>query len=423
MSGSSKYFAAIGISLLALTSIAYTQQRPQNQPSASDNSPEAVAQKIEKRLKHQQEADAFFQGPVIFLEIKIPKKQWDYLNIDPRRYAECTLTETAPDGSKTVYKNVAIKLKGGMGSTQSLDQKPGLTLNFDKLKGAHRFHGMEKLHLNNAAQDPTFLNEYIGGEIARSGEVPASRCHHVLVSINQRTPELYVLKEAFTKDFTDFFFSETKGDIYEAGRPLQDLDMPDVFERSKGDSPFRQAIQTLITACQQPDEPAKWEQIGQLVDVEGFLRMLAMESMLCHWDGYNFNRNNYRIYFNPKNGRMHFILHGMDRLFMGSTEWGIQREPMSLLGRAIWSNPAWKTQQLQIAKDAFSKITARDWQAKITAQGQKVITALEKQSPDKAREFETQMQETIHKTTTRLKEIEQELKNIPSSPGQDRTEK
>lgn len=407
--------------VLALSVVAHTQELSINSPQHDD--PVERAKKAEKRLKHSKKAEVFFTGPVVFLEIKIPTKQWDYLVNDPRRYAECTLTETAPDGSKTVFDNVAIKLKGGIGSNQSLDQKPGLTLNFDKFKGSNRFHGMEKFHLNNAAQDPTYMSEYIGGEIARSVGVPASRCHHVLVSINQRTPELYVLKEAFTKDFTDFFFSETKGDIYEASRPLQDLDTPDVFERTKGDASFREAIQTLITACQQPDGPAKWEVIGQLVDVEGFLRMLALESMLCHWDGYNFNRNNYRIYFNPKTGRMHFILHGMDRLFMGSTEWSIQREPMSLLGRAIWSNPAWKTQQLQLAKDAFSKIAARDWSADITAQGRKVIEVLEKHSPDKTREFETQMQETIRKTTTRLKEIEQELKNIPSSPSQDLTEK
>src|SRR3712207_8219545 len=35
------------------------------------------------------------------------------------------------------------------GSFQGPDGKPGLTVSFSKFKGAERFHGMSKFHLNN----------------------------------------------------------------------------------------------------------------------------------------------------------------------------------------------------------------------------------------------------------------------------------
>src|SRR5947199_6817880 len=53
-----------------------------------------------------------------------------------------------------VYTNVAIHLKGGYGSFRPVNDKPGLTLNFDKFASGQRFHGLQKISLNNSVQDP-----------------------------------------------------------------------------------------------------------------------------------------------------------------------------------------------------------------------------------------------------------------------------
>src|SRR5690606_37975275 len=157
-------------------------------------------QKAEKILKKQQRIDAFLNGTATFLAIDLNPEEWAYLNNDPRRYAECKVIETTSDGRQTVYKNVAVKVKGGVGSFQGLHKKLGLTLNCDKYKCFKRCYGMEKFHLNNGAQDPGMLNEYIGGEIARAAEVPASRCQRVMVTLNGGPASLYVFKEGFTND-------------------------------------------------------------------------------------------------------------------------------------------------------------------------------------------------------------------------------
>jgi hypothetical protein len=42
---------------------------------------------------------------------------------------------------------------------------------------------------------------------------------------------------------------------------------------------------------------------------------MALEVLICHHDGHSLDRNNYRIYHDPKTDRMVFIPHGMDLIF------------------------------------------------------------------------------------------------------------
>src|SRR5262245_40693632 len=55
-------------------------------------------QVLQKKDKHRKLSDEFFLGPVVHLEFKFKPEEWEYLKKDNRRYAECELIETAPDG-------------------------------------------------------------------------------------------------------------------------------------------------------------------------------------------------------------------------------------------------------------------------------------------------------------------------------------
>jgi hypothetical protein len=150
---------------------------PPATPATPPAVPEATKQNLPKKDKQRKAADEFFSGPIVYLEFEFKPEEWEYIKKDHRRYAECVVTETAPDGKKTVFKNTAVKLKGAAGSFQGPDGKPGLTISMDKFKGATRFHGMEKFHLNNGAQDGSLLNEFIGGEWCRASGVPCIALH------------------------------------------------------------------------------------------------------------------------------------------------------------------------------------------------------------------------------------------------------
>src|SRR5205814_3773259 len=113
--------------------------------------------------------DLFRDGAVERLRIEISpegmatlrKYQWKWggANNDDRVAVEATVKEGA-----TVYTNVAVRLKGAAGSFRSVDQNPGLTLNFNKWAKGQHFHGLEKLSLNNSIQDPSLISDKFSRE-------------------------------------------------------------------------------------------------------------------------------------------------------------------------------------------------------------------------------------------------------------------
>src|ERR1041385_1799739 len=49
--------------------------------------------------------------------------------------------------------------------------------------------------------------------------------------------------------------------------------------------------------------------------MDRFISYLALDMIMCNWDGYAINRNNYRIYHDPDSDKIVFIPHGLDQMF------------------------------------------------------------------------------------------------------------
>lgn len=365
---------------------------------------------IPKKDKNRKASDDFFNGPVRKLEFVWEPEEWEYLKQNNRRYAECDIIETMPDGSTKTYKNAAVKLKGAAGSFRGPDDKPGLTVSMDKYKGADRFNGMDKFHLNNGAQDGSFFNELVGGEWCRAAEVPASRCTHVLVKWNGRELGLYVFKESFTKDFLSYFYEKNEGSFYD-GHFIAEVD--GALEKQQGDPKDKSDLKALADACKIGDPKAKWAALEKVLDIDEFLRSLAMETFTCHWDGYNFNRNNYRVYFDPKTGKANFFCHGMDQLFSDAS-WPVVRDPGSLVGQAVFSNPDWKKRYREIAEGIYTTVLkGRDWEARIAEQGKRVMEALQKQNPQAAKDYQGQINGAQQRVAARIAAIGKQFGDMP----------
>ncbi len=111
-----------------------------------------------------------FQGArILEIEIEISKEGIDELagskwNFGMTRGPRPKVIAVLKEGGQ-VYPDVSIHLKGAAGSFRSIDDRPALTLNFDKTDEEQRFHGLKKIHLNNSVQDPTYLNEKICREL------------------------------------------------------------------------------------------------------------------------------------------------------------------------------------------------------------------------------------------------------------------
>ena len=252
-------------------------------------------------------ADFFESGRVPHIRIEIVKTNMESLRRDARKYVPATLR----DGD-TVYTNVAIRLKGAAGSFRPVDDHPALTLNFDKYVDGQNFHGLDKMHLNNSVQDPSYMTELICGELFVAAGVPAARTSHARVELNGRDLGLYVLKEGFDKKFLKRHFKDPNGNLYDGGF-LREITEP--LELDSGKDNGYADLKALARAAQTPDPSARMAALEKVLDVERFLSFMAMEVITWDWDGYPMKHNNYRVYSDPGSGKIVFIPHGMDQMF------------------------------------------------------------------------------------------------------------
>lgn len=362
----------------------------------------------ETKLNRKQ-IDEFFaaQGPLPRLMFKFVPEEWEYLKKDPRRYADAMMIDLA---TEDIFKGVAVKCKGSAGSFQQPDQRPGLSISMNKYRGAERWRGFLKWHLNNGAQDNSFLNEQISCEMARAAGVPASRCAHALVKFQGRDLGLYVFKEAFDVDFLSHFYKDPEGDLYDGGF-VQEINMN--TEKDQGEPMQRENLRELIAASQEPNQEKRWARLEKILDVDEYLSFTAIESLTCHWDGYNFNRNNYRFYFDATTGKAQFFLHGTDQTF-GDVNFPVTRDSGSLVGGAVMSNPVWKKGYRDRVEMIYNEVLKPiDWGARVTEVGEKVKADLAKVNPQWAKDYEGRIVEARNRVTTRIAAVGKQLGDLP----------
>ncbi len=275
---------------------------------------------------------------------------------------------TVREGGR-VYTDVAMHLKGSAGSFRGLEDKPAMTLNFNKHVKGQKFHGYTKVSLNNSVQDPTYLSEAICRELFREAGVPAPRVEHATVLLNDRDLGLYVVSEGWGKPFLRQHFDDVDGNLYDGGF-VQDLDAD--LEVNSGDAKdSRVDLDRLLEAARTPISEGRWARLNEVLDVDRFLTFAALEVMTCHWDGYCLNRNNYRVFHDRRTGKMVFMPHGLDQTFgtgRSHPHETIRPRMSGVVARSVMSTPegrkAYMERVAALREKVFleEKITNRLWE-------------------------------------------------------------
>ena len=267
-----------------------------------------TGKKAKKPAKRDVSEEFFSSGRIPHIRIHLDGSNLAALKKDTRTYVRCTVRD-----AESVYEDVGVHLKGAAGSFRGLDDRPALTLNFDKFVDDQKFQGMDKLHLNNSVQDPSYMTEIISGELFRAAAVPAARATHARVELNGRDLGLYVLKEGFDKTFLKRHFKNNKGNLYDGGF-IKEITEP--LEKDSGEGVDDHSdLKALANAAQESDADARLSKLRDVLDVDRFISFVAMEVMTWHWDGYALKKNNYRVYHEPDANKLVFLPHGMDQMF------------------------------------------------------------------------------------------------------------
>jgi hypothetical protein len=278
--------------------------------------------------------------------VELSQESLAALRTNPREYAPATVTL---DGE--VFAKAGVRLKGAAGSFRQIDDQPAMTVKFNKFVQGARWKGLKQIHLNNSVQDPTWLSEYLAGELFRSVGVPATRVAWAQVELGGRYLGTYVLKEAFEDQFLRRSFGNDSGNLYDGGF-VQDIDQD--IERDRGTGPVtRSDLKVLTRAARERNPAERWRRLQQTLDVDRFVSYAVVSTMIVDWDGYAMNRNNYRVYFNPADGKAVFLPHGTDPLFQRN-EIGVEPGWGGMVAQALFELPEGRRLYLERFRQVFT---------------------------------------------------------------------
>lgn len=354
------------------------------------------------------ERDAFFaDGKIPKLFIELGKAEADSLRREPRKYVKATLK----DGDRT-YTNVGIHVKGAAGSWRGLDDKPGLTLNMDKFHGGQLYRGMDKFHLANSVQDPSYLSELVCGELCRAAGVPAARIGHAVVTINGRNRGLYYVKEGYDQGFLRRYFKHTHGNFYDGGF-VRDIDQPLDRISGRGDVADQKEIKALVAAAREADPKKRFERLEKLLDLDEFISNMVVAAITWDWDSYPFKANNYRVYHDPGRDKIVFIPSGMDQMF-GEPNGPVLPGFGGLVARALIDTPEGKKRYFARMREVMKSVYKPEELIKRLDQLEKrVQPVLASVDPAAGRDYKGQVDRLRQAIRQRARSIDEQLKRIP----------
>ncbi len=233
---------------------------------------------------------------------------------------------SSPTMQDTV-ENVGFRLRG---NTSRVSQKKSFKVSFNTFEQGRKYNGLEKLNLNGEHNDPSIIRSKLSWDLFQEMGLPATRANHVALFVNEEYKGLYINVEHIDEQFLQSRFGNDAGNLYKClypadltyrgpngddynvfsgDRRIYDLKLKDTDAGAYDDLAH---LIDIINNSSDNDFPTA---IASVLDVNTYLKILAIEVATGSWDGYWFLMNNYYLYSNPQTGLFHFIPFDYDNTF------------------------------------------------------------------------------------------------------------
>ncbi len=307
------------------------------------------------------------------VQIEIDEDDWDALRLESRSFFDALGDEdclSEPFGSPFEWYpadvwiddesmgRVEIRKKGFFGSLD--EDKPGLKLDLGEFDDDNTFEGVRRLTLNNSISDPSYVRQCVGYEFFREAGRPAPRCNMATVSVNGRDLGVYVNVEPIREPLLERHFDDTSGNLYEGSLSDFREGWTGTFEKkSNEEADDWSDIEALVAALEVDDDELMGALEGAL-DVDAFMDHWAGEVLTTHVDGYAWNTNNYYLYADPSDGRLHFIPWGIDAVLL--SEASLEGVPVSVYAYGMLANRLYANEEGQARYlDALNGLLENAW--------------------------------------------------------------
>jgi spore coat protein H len=247
-------------------------------------------------------------------------------------------------GGKT-YKNVGIRYKGNGSYATSVDAlKRNLKIEIDHYDKDQRVHGIRTLTLNAGAVDASRLREALAYSVFRAAKVPAPRTAFAAVMLtvpgkyDKELLGLYTLVEQVNKEFLKTHFKDNSGLLLKPERTRGIDYLGDDWAKYKARYfPKRDAtdmeIAHLIAFAKlvsKSDDETFRKEIGTYLDIDNFLRFIAVNTMMPNTDSFLTTGHNFYMYLHPKTNKLHFMPWDLDISFAGFPVMGSVKEQTNM---------------------------------------------------------------------------------------------
>jgi len=277
-------------------------------------------------VQEQQALDSLYAlDNVVTIKIAMPQADWDAVRTEEPAGGRCNFDWKGGDRytwrkatsveisgtsfpARTTFTQVGVKKKSFCGSINS--EKPCLHLDFGKFSDANvpvieGLIGSRYVTLNNSVQDKSYIRQPLGYKLLAMAGLPHSRCNYARVFANGalvgqgsagvNSPGIFVNVEAIMKPYIKRTFNDNmNGNLYELEHTDDFVSERLPFIAVVGLSKFDNKADLKLA----DDQIAAHELAGasQMLDLDQFIKLYAMEFFLKHWDGYANNTNNTYIY-------------------------------------------------------------------------------------------------------------------------------
>ncbi len=228
--------------------------------------------------------------------------------------------------SRDTILEVGFRLRG---NTSRQKAKKSFKVAFNSFVKGQKWAGLDKMNLNGEANDPSLMRSKLGWDLFRFLEVPASRCNHIELYINNTYRGIYSNVEHIDEEFLEKRFASPDGNLYKCLWPADMRYKGTDAELYKESFFGRQAYELKTNPLQDDYEDLahlidvlnNYEGIDQLCELEQILnvdllvRCMAADVYMGNWDGAFLNKNNFYLYKDPITSLFTFIPFDLDNTF------------------------------------------------------------------------------------------------------------
>ena len=295
------------------------------------------------QIIHPEAGFLFDDAEVPRIDLTISESNLQSLYDDPESNSEYYAVFSFTRGDSTEGPiDVGVRFRG---DTIRNKEKKSFRISFNSIDANGDLHGIEKMDLNAGVNDPSLVRSKLGWELFRYLGVAGSRSNHVLLYINNDFYGVYLNTEHIDERFVKSRFDNNDGNLY---RNLWPADLT-YLGSSQSDYKFEYdgrrvyALRTnedwddyedlaalIITLDQHSGDQLK-DELERLINVQQYLKVMAVDVMTGNWDGYAGDRNNYYLYRDQVTGRFEYIPYNLENSF------GIDFREVDWSTRSIYS--------------------------------------------------------------------------------------